>query len=324
MIEDYRKLHSEEVGVPGNRTERVVEENLICVERNGGGGCFTEAAHRFGIRVQFLQPRHDLATNQFYERYKCAPYIGGEIFLLGGSSRAESEAMPFYQVSCRCRPRYAVLITPLGANLTAQARGHLQLMGSTLFGDILGSVWQIATLKTSRLRMFGGPGATKYAKTLGWRYAEFGRLAAGDGGGMITHQAIQFSRGLDVITTDQKWPKRLSINSSVGIPSLENVRGPDVQLPLVLGRDDTIRDISIHEKCIAIGNKSRRGEILINEEAAVDMTWRATPVNLWGGIIGDPVDGFLYTPSDPVEEGDISADTYGFQHRKQDGGGSKS
>ena len=210
--------------------------------------------------------------------------------MLGGSARTEMEIRQFYEECKRLLPKHAVLMAPLGVEVSAHEWDYLQLIDSTLFGDVMGSIWQImiwGKIKGKRPRMFDGPETTQYAKTLGGRYRECGIMTAGDERGIISHQAVQYSRGLEVIISDQQWQKRLSINSCVGMLSLKEVRMPEIKWPLVLDRDDNIREISIHEKCVVMGNKSWWREILANEKAAIDTIWRSTPVNLrkvliWG------------------------------------------
>ena len=95
----------------------------------------------------------------------------------------------------------------------------------------------------------------KSQKTIGGRYSECGLLVEGDARGVVNHHPIQFIRVLEVTVTDQTHQKRLSINSSVGVLIIHNVRTPDVKWPLVLGRNGDAREISTAEKCVVLGNK---------------------------------------------------------------------
>ena len=102
--------------------------------------------------------------------------------------------------------------------------------------------------------------------------------------------------------------------------SIQNVRQPEVNWPLVVSQEGETREISTTEKCVIMGNKSWWGEVLVNEKAGVDKAWRSTPVTAWGAIIGELCDGFLYTPVDHlVEEGDLDSDVYGSRHSQYDG-----
>ena len=158
-----------EVEMPRNRNDDRAEKQLVFAEWNSGGGCFTEAAHHFGINAQVLQPRHHLAINQFYERYSYAPYVGGEVHILGRSAKTEVEVANFYLECKRLQPETALSMAPLGIEVSAREREFAQMVGSALFGDILGSIWQIAIWnrgKWNRPRMFDGPETTQYTKTL--------------------------------------------------------------------------------------------------------------------------------------------------------------
>ena len=92
---------------------------------------------------------------------------------------------------------------------------------------------------------------------------------------------------------DQKRQKRLSINSSVGVLSLHNVRPPEAKWPSVLGVDDGVREISMTEKCDVLGNKSWRNAVLLRESEGVDTAWMPTPVTARKEIIGELTGGFF-------------------------------
>ena len=193
--------------------------------------------------------------------------------------------------------------------------GCVEVVGSTLFGDVLGSVWQVGVIGTSKLRMFDGPSFAHVAKTLGERYSERGLSAAGDARGAVNRHSTHPSSGLEVTAADQMHQKSLSINSSVGVLSIQNVRTPEVKWPLVLGKAGEVREISTTEQCAVLRNKARWGAVLVRESAGVDAAWRSTPVSVWKEIIGELSSGFLYTPHyQSVGEGDIDADLYCFKH----------
>ena len=283
MMKHSNERPLKEVEIPESRIEQKQGKDIICVEWNGGGGCFTEAAGILVSLCNICNHVKNLAVNQFYERYECAPYVGCSIFLLGGSARTETEVNLFYNECKRLLPKQAVLIAPLGVDLSAHEWDYLQMVDSTVFGDVMGSIWQIAiweSVKGPRPRMFDGPETTQYAKTLGGRYRECGIMVAGDGRGVISHQAAQYSRGLEVIIADSKRQRRLSINSCIGMLSVKEVRMPEIKWPLVLGQEDNVREISIRGKCVVMGNKKRRKEILANDRAVIDTIWRSTPAHL--------------------------------------------
>ena len=97
--------------------------------------------------------------------------------------------------------------------------------------------------------------------------------------------------------------------------SLQNVREPDAQWPTIMGNDGATRELSVTEKCGAIGNKRRRNDVSVRATASVDTAWRSTPVKVWKEVIGELRDGFLYSPHyQSVEEGDIDSDVYGSEH----------
>ena len=82
------------------------------------GSSFAKAAHQFGLKVPFLEGRHDRVVNQLCRWYQFMPYEVGEIFLLGGAARTEVEVVQFIQAYRSYRPKYAVLITPLGVDMS--------------------------------------------------------------------------------------------------------------------------------------------------------------------------------------------------------------
>ena len=189
------------------------------------------------------------------------------------------------------------------------------MVDSTVYGDVMGSVWQIGVIGATTLKMFDGPSNTTVAATVGDKYYECGIMAVGDQRGMIDHQSVQFSRGLEVAIMNQEWEKRLSANSSIRVLSLQGIRENKVKRPLVIGTDNEPREPSTTEKCMVLGNKQWRNAVLVSERAGIDTLRRSTPISLWNEIIGELCDGFMYTiRSQSSEEGDIDADTYGFQH----------
>ena len=147
------------------------------------------------------------------------------------------------------------------------------------------SIWKIGVIGKTTLQMFGGPLATTVATTIGDRYSEFGMLAVGDERGIINRHAIQFSRGLEVTITNQKRETRLSINSSIGMMSLQSIRRNELPWPLVVGADGNSREPPTTEKCVVLGNKRWWQAVLVHEKAVIDTLWRPTPFNLWKEVI---------------------------------------
>ena len=129
---------------------------------------------------------------------------------------------------------------------------------------------------------------------------------------------MQFSRGLEVTIANRQIRKRLSVNSGVGVLSLQNVLDPETIWPLEMCPDGSVREISSVEKCIVLGNETWRKEILAHETAIIDTTWRSTPLEVWKEVIGEVCGRFYYSPhGQSVNEGDIDADVYGFQQKAE-------
>ena len=174
--------------------------------------------------------------------YQFTPHSDGGIFLLGGAERTEVGVAKFRQSYRLCRPKYAVSVAPLGVDMSDGQYDCMQMVGSALFGDILGSVWKIGVWGWGKnaLRMPDGPGATQFAKRWGgWggRYSECCILAARDERGVIHHRTMQFSGGLDVTITNEQRRGRFSVDSGVGLLGPQITRNPDPMWPLVVGAD---------------------------------------------------------------------------------------
>lgn len=203
MMQDYRSLRLSEVMMPECRAERTDNKHLVCVERHGGGSWFAEEAQCFGLTVQLIQARHGRAINQFCRRYDFGPYIAGGISLSGGSARVEDEVVMPRQSYRMYPPKYDALITPLGVDMADCNWDCMQMVESTVFGDVLGSIWQIGVCGMTTLNMCDGPVSTTVATTIGDRYMECGFLAQCDERGIINRHGIQFRRGLEVAITDE-------------------------------------------------------------------------------------------------------------------------
>ena len=244
---DYRRLNLREVHIPEERFERADGDNILVVEWNGGGSSLVAASHGFKMDVQFLRARRDRVINQMNQRYQFMSYNDGPFFLLGGAARSEDEVVKFRQAYRLHRPKYAVLSTPLGVDMSDGQYDCMRRIDSTMYGEILGSIWKVGVLGKDALEMFGGPSVMHFAKTMGCRYSECGLLAVCDGRGIIQHQPMQFSRGLEVAITDEKRQKRYSANSGVGVLILQTVRSPGPKWPLVVGAGGEVREISTTE-----------------------------------------------------------------------------
>ena len=158
----------------------------------------------------------------------------------------------------------------------------LQLVDSTVFGDGMGSVRHIGAIGPTILKMFDGPISTTAAATIGGRYYECGISGSCDERGIINRPEIQFSRGLEVTITNPKWEQRLSVNSSVGVLSLQGIRDNETKWPLVMSTDGTIREPSTAEKCIVLGGKKWRNAALVTERTGIDTHYGAQPHSCCG------------------------------------------
>ena len=116
-------------------------------------------------------------------------------FPTGGSAQIEDEVVFPRQAQRMYKPKYAVLMTPLCADMSDCTCDCVQLVDSTLFGDILWSVWKVGAFGISMIRISDGHNFAQVSKTVGGRYNECGLLAAGDERGVVNHHAIRFSRG---------------------------------------------------------------------------------------------------------------------------------
>lgn len=142
------------------------------------------------------------------------------------------------------KPETAVLITPIGVGMGDGEWDAAQMIDSAKFGDVLGSVWKIGAKGRDDLQVFRDPNTVNYAQTIGDRLTDMGMVAMGDERGVINHQKMQFSSGLEVTITDRKMQRRLGVNSGIGVMSLKNVREPEVRCPLILGQNGEAREIS--------------------------------------------------------------------------------
>ena len=140
---------------------------LLRVEWNGTGNVVANAALQFGFEVKYLLPRNDAGANHFLERFGLEPYVSGEIFVIGGSARTEAEVSLFMRDVDHFKPRYAVLITPFGADTGHEEWNYSVILDSTKFGDIMSSLWTISIIGRSRMANLEKTNFARYAKTLG-------------------------------------------------------------------------------------------------------------------------------------------------------------
>ena len=115
-------------------------------------------------------------------------------------------------------------MAPLVVNVSDCTWDCMQVVVSTLFGVVIGSAGKVGAIGTAKLRMFGGPCFAQVAKTIGDRCSELGLCADGDALGVESHLPIEFASGLEATSTSHPHQKRLSIDSSVGVLIIQNVR----------------------------------------------------------------------------------------------------
>ena len=196
--------------------------------------------------------------------------------------------------------------------------GYFAAVDSTRFGDLMSSLWQVGVMGVANLfalERCAHAGFVPFARTLADSYADMGLLPVGDPRGVIGNRAVQFSSGLEVIIYNHEIGRRLSLNSCVGVLSLQNVREPKISWPRIEGRDGEIREIDICEQCVMLGSKVWWGNSPVHRKAAIDTMWRSTPVCVWREILGELCEGYEVKPHwQSVEEGDISADHFGFEN----------
>ena len=187
-----------------------------------------------------------------------------ETFSIGGAARTEAGISQVLEEVKRRNPKYAVLIAPFGVDMNCDRWDLYKVADSTRYGDIMSSLWQVGILGSTHHNGLESPGFARYAKTLGERYTECGLLPAGDERGVIENRAVQFSSGIEVIICNQTSGRELSVNSCVGVLSLQNVIGPKASWPLVECRDGNRREISTMEQCVVLGNKSWRNSVHVS------------------------------------------------------------
>ena len=243
--------------------------------------------------------------NRFCQWCDYMPYGGGAIFLLGGAARAEAEVVQFRELANIYKHQVAVLLSPYGVGMGDCQWG--------VFGIADGPLWQVGVIGSQHLDMLAGQNRTRYAKTLGDSYMDLGLIEVGVERGAIDNQKLQFSAGMEVVITDHRHDRRLSVNSCVGILSLQSVRKPMTRWPLAEGTDGKRREISLTAQCVILGIKRWRNAVLVGEREAVDAIWRSTPKAVWAEIVGKLCDGFEFNAHYlSVEDGDIDADRHGF------------
>lgn len=158
-------------------------------------------------------------------------------------------------------------------------------------------MWQVGIIGTNHVKMIDGMQNNAYAKTIGGRYLGCGIIAIGDDRGMVENRQLQFCNGMEVAITHQKGEQRLSVNSFVGILSLQTVRGPAIRWPLVEGTLGVQREVSLTEQCVIPGNKVWQNAVMVPGKMAGDTVWRSTPVTVRRELVGELRDGFVYTPT---------------------------
>ena len=196
---------------------------------DGAGSSFAESVHCFGMAAKFDRSGHASITTQFCQRFAFAPYISGRIEALGGSVKTEAEVAEFPKSITLYQPRIAVMIAPLGV---AMEEGYWDVYGqvdSTLFGDVMGSVWQVCIQGASKVGSLKQMEHTPYAETVGDRYLECGMVAVGEERGIISHCPMQFSSGQEFAITNVNRKRRLIKNSGVSMVSLHKVRNYELK-----------------------------------------------------------------------------------------------
>lgn len=221
--------------------------------------------------------------------------------------------LQFREASSQYKPDREVLMVPYGVDMSDHEWQVVGIVDSAKYGDVLGSLWQIGVMGANRVTALEGPYYTEYAKTIGERYAECGILPTGDERGLIENRSLQISSGVEVAISTRNRGNRLSVNSCVGILSVQTVKNPVVRWPLVESRGGEIREIGLTEQCVVLGNKSRRNAVSVPEKCAIDTVWIPNPLAVWEELIGALRDGYYYQHhGQSVEDGAIDADTYGF------------
>ena len=137
---------------------------------------------------------------------------------------------------------------------------------STKFGDVLGSIWQVGLIGLVRMKSLTNMEHTPYAKTVGDRYTECGMTAVRDERGIISHCAMQFSSAQEVVITDQRRHRRLSVKSGVGMWSFLEVMKYEEKWPMVVSTDGDSREVSWGDMCVVLGNKSWWEDVVAPEK----------------------------------------------------------
>ena len=116
-------------------------------------------------------------------------------------------------------------MTPYGVGMRECEWGEFASVESTSFGSALGSPWEIGVVGVNHAGIMAGPSRAPYSKSLVGRYMECGIQAVGGDCGVIGIRQLKFSSGMEAAITNRMFPSRLSVDSCVGILSLQTVRG---------------------------------------------------------------------------------------------------
>ena len=121
--------------------------------------------------------------------------------MLGGAERSEKEVRGFQREAQRLAPQRAVLVSPLGIAMSMAIWCAYGVVGSTMHGDVMGSLWQIGVIGTAEIQMFHWKDSKPYTQTLGDRYRECGLMPAGDERGVIENRTLQQCVGMEEIAS---------------------------------------------------------------------------------------------------------------------------
>ena len=163
--------------------------------------------------------------------------------------------------------------------------GQFDLVDSTQFGDVLGSLWQIGIIGVPTLKVLAVPLHTEFAKTIGDRYLDCGMHAVGGPRGIVDTHALHFSSCMEVDIRPIHGNDRLSLNSCIGVLSLADVKENNPKWPKQWGMDGDIREVHRIEQRIAPGNRPNWRMILASPESVIGTIWRSTPLEVWKEIV---------------------------------------
>ena len=299
LMDCAKPIEMKEITMSMNR--RVVRPvGRLFLDWGSSGRSFAASAREFGMAVQFAQAPRDMISNLFCRNCQLQPYAGEPVYLMGASVRKEDESIHLHREVRRIDPGVAVLKGPVVVGLKTNDWGAISISDSAQFWDDMGSLWQIGGMGRSRLQMFQGPATNPYGKTIGARYMECGLLEVGGERGIINHRVLQHSNGLDVMTTYSHGMSRLSVNSCVGLLSLEKVRSRAPKWPSVGDYDGNCREIPLKEQYVSMRNMAWRNTFLMPNKISVGAVWRPTPSAVWNEVVGGNLSRFRFNSSCPI------------------------